>query len=129
MSGLETREQRRPIRPTRSDTATRLLNLAMSTPARKSRDRLTDTEDAIYRYLLEQFPRLRRAPRRQEIEGHFRLAVSEVERILDAFHALDLVYPDGTTHGIQVAYLFGGPDQTRGALSGYRPRDACRMRH
>jgi hypothetical protein len=53
---------------------------------------LSHEEDRVRRYILQEFPRLGRAPTREEIEGAFEMSRGEVAQILDKLGGLDIVY-------------------------------------
>lgn len=103
---LHTREQDTQICPGETETTVRLLSVARTTLECRERHGLTDTQQRIHRYILEQFPRLGRVPSRPEIAEHFRVVVSDVEQSLARLHAVDLLYLDPTTQEIHVAYPF-----------------------
>lgn len=95
------------IEPTATETAKGLLTLALTRPGCEERSSLGPKEEAVRRYILTQCPRLGRAPYSQEIADALRLdGPSEVQRILERLHSLDLLYLDPEGREICSAYPF-----------------------
>jgi len=100
--------QIKPIEPSATETATRLLGMTESMLGwRASLANLDQREETVRRYILSQYPLLGRAPNHQEIAAAFRLnGPAEVRAILERLHERDLLYLDPDSREVRLAYPF-----------------------
>lgn len=99
-------ERAEPVVPVATDTAKALVAMAVSMLGWDHTE-LDFKEDAIRRYVLEQYPLLSRAPNRQDIATACRLGgEEEVQALLERLHALDILFLEPGTHEIRLAYPF-----------------------
>lgn len=95
----------RPVVPTATETAKGLVAEAMSMLG-WDHTKLNQTEDAVRRYILTQYPLQGRAPSCREIEESLGPAVTEVQTILRRLHELDILYLEPGCFEIRLAYPF-----------------------
>ncbi len=97
-----------PIRPAATETARKLLNLAMMRLGWKcTHVSLGTREEAVRQYILSQFPLRGRAPSRREILEALALRdPTEVQTILERLAALDFIALDPESQELRSAYPF-----------------------
>lgn len=95
----------RLVVPTATETAKGLVAEVMSMLG-WDHSKLSQTEDAVRRYILTQYPLQGRAPSCREIEEALGPAGTEVQTILRRLHELDILYLEPECLEIRLAYPF-----------------------
>lgn len=98
-------EQAGAIVPTATEAAKSLVSVAVSMLG-WDHTKLNQTEDAVRRYILTQYPLQGRAPSCQEIGEALGLSSTEIQTILRRLHELDILYLEPGCLEIQLAYPF-----------------------
>lgn len=106
MSTLGTRNEMRPIRPAATEASRRLLDMMQASVDWEARRQLPKEAEAVRRHILTEFPKLGRAPLRQELADECHLTSSELDGILHRLHDVDLLYLNRNSQEIRVAYPF-----------------------
>ena len=96
-------EKNQRIEPKSTKISRHLLRLAWRM---RDSEKLTEQEEDMRRDILAEFPRLGRAPLRQEIMDRKCLSMGQLDLLLNRLQSLDLLYLNPATQEIHVAYPF-----------------------